>query len=613
MGKLLALVLFSLSAFARPALADCKLQVLSELPVTMIGFRPIVTAQINGKDAKFVADSGAFFSTITRANAEAYGLNLRPAPFGFVLQGVTGEASVEIGVAHDFALSNFKVRNVEFLVGGSEVGAHTVGLLGQNVFHLGDVEYDLANGAIRLFRPKDCGRATLAYWIKPAAAVSEVSIASTTSFEPHTIGDVVINGVRLRATFDTGASTSMLTLRAAARAGVRTTSKGVVPGGRSGGVGRRTIDTWIAPIKSFKIGDEEIKDTHLRIADLELQNSDMLLGADFFLSHRIYVATSQSKLYLTYNGGAVFHLFNQPVVATASGSAVGPPAASANPQVTQPGDHSADEPTDASGFARRGMAYVSRHDYDQGLADLTRAIELAPTEPQYFADRARARLANGQPLLAKADLDQVLKLQPDDLTSRALRAELDLARSDRAQAMEDLQAVDKLAAKQDDLRFTLARLYEVAENLSMAVTQYGLWIAAHDDDYRMAQARNGRCWARALLDQELDKALADCNAAIRSARNIASFLDSRGLVYLRRGEPDKAIADYNAALKLNPKLAWSLYGRGLAEQRKGLTAQGDADLAAAVAIAPRLPGNAERHGLRPLEPAASPPHQLGTI
>ena len=34
----------------------------------------------------------------------------------------------------------------------------------------------------------------------------------------------------------------------------------------------------------------------------------MLLGADFFLSHRILVSNSQHKLYFTYNGGPVFQL-----------------------------------------------------------------------------------------------------------------------------------------------------------------------------------------------------------------------------------------------------------------------------------------------------------------
>jgi hypothetical protein len=34
---------------------------------------------------------------------------------------------------------------------------------------------------------------------------------------------------------------------------------------------------------------------------------DMIIGADFFLSHRIYVASSQHKLYFTYNGAGVQH------------------------------------------------------------------------------------------------------------------------------------------------------------------------------------------------------------------------------------------------------------------------------------------------------------------
>jgi hypothetical protein len=32
----------------------------------------------------------------------------------------------------------------------------------------------------------------------------------------------------------------------------------------------------------------------------------MLLGADFFRSHRVYVAKSQGKVYVSYVGGPVF-------------------------------------------------------------------------------------------------------------------------------------------------------------------------------------------------------------------------------------------------------------------------------------------------------------------
>jgi tetratricopeptide (TPR) repeat protein len=126
-----------------------------------------------------------------------------------------------------------------------------------------------------------------------------------------------------------------------------------------------------------------------------------------------------------------------------------------------------------------------------------------------------------------------------------------------------------------------------------------LWIPLHDQDPRVFQAYNERCWARAVLGQDLDKALHDCNAGLRSNPHAPQLYDSRGLVNLRRNQFDKAIADYNEALKINPKIAWSLYGRGIAELRKGMTAQGQADIAAAKALAPHLPEFAQRIGVNP--------------
>jgi hypothetical protein len=41
----------------------------------------------------------------------------------------------------------------------------------------------------------------------------------------------------------------------------------------------------------------------------------MLLGADFFLSHRILISDSQKKVYFTYNGGPVFNV-GKPVTAS---------------------------------------------------------------------------------------------------------------------------------------------------------------------------------------------------------------------------------------------------------------------------------------------------------
>ena len=45
---------------------------------------------------------------------------------------------------------------------------------------------------------------------------------------------------------------------------------------------------------------------------------DVLIGADFFMAHHVYVANSQGKLYFTYSGGPVFRTA-VPQAAVASG------------------------------------------------------------------------------------------------------------------------------------------------------------------------------------------------------------------------------------------------------------------------------------------------------
>ena len=584
--RMVALMVLALSGPPTRVFAACKIGRLAELPVTMSGLRPLVSARINGADALFIADSGAFYSSITPAAAAQFKLKLGPAPFGFVLMGVGGEARTWLTVVKTFTIFDLPIPNVEFIVAGNDLEG-AAGLLGQNVFRIADVEYDLARGAIRLMRPHDCSKAMLAYWAT-SQPYSVVDIDAATPRSPHATGVAYINGAKIRVLFDTGASTSVLTIAAAGRAGVKPGGAGVVDAGPMLGVGRKLMQTWIAPFASFKIGDEEIRNTRLRIGDIGMGDADMLIGADFFLSHRVYVATSQRKLYFTYNGGPVFNLARAPPTHAGTGPA--------QEGASQPQEQ-ADQPSDAAGFSRRGAAFTARRDYEHAIADLTRACELAPDEPKYFYERGMARWGNKQADLAGADFDQALKLKLDDVDALMARAQLRLQGPDNSAAVTDLDAAGRVVAEQADRRLQIGYLYARAGLFAEAVAQYDKWITAHDSDARVPDARNARCWARALWGQELDKALADCNAALKSRPDTAAFLDSRGLVRLRMGDLDKSVADYDAALKLQPQNAWSLYGRGLAKVRKGLTSAGEADIAAATAVQPRIEDEARKRGI----------------
>ena len=103
----------------------------------------------------------------------------------------------------------------------------------------------------------------------------------------------------------------------------------------------------------------------------------------------------------------------------------------------------------------------------------------------------------------------------------------------------------------------------------LALPQLNLWIAVHRNDAGLDTVLNDRCFARALLGVELDKALDDCNEAIDRQPKNASFLDSRAWVHLRRGELREAVSDYERAIEIRPDVAWTLYGRGIARKRLG--------------------------------------------
>lgn len=576
--RLVAGAIIALSA--APATAACQVSKVIELPVTIVARQPIVAAQINGRDARLILDSGAFFSTIAKANALEYGLSIKPIAPGVRLQGLGGDTSLGVATAKTFRIAGQTVSNVQFAVGGSDTSY--AGLLGQNILGVADVEYDLPHGIVRIMKSHDCSGVGMAYWAgtKP---FTMIEIEPRAFSQQHTIGTVKINGKKIKATFDTGADSSMLTLAAARRIGITPDSPGVTGGSFAFGLGQRRVRTWRARFDTIDLGGEAIPKPLLAIADQSLTGSDMLIGIDFFLTHRVYVDNQTRRMFFTYEGGPIFGLRPKGAV-DSTGAAL---------DLTD----RAGEPTDAAGYSRRGAVLASGHKFDAALADFDKAVSLAPNDADYLFQRAIAHLSNRQPLLGAADLDRAAELAPGDAEVRLARARLRLGTRDPAGALADLQAADGALAPSADAWLRLAAMYDAAESYEPALASYDQWLRSHPEDHGRAAAFNGRCWARALLDRDLDKALGDCDAALRLRPAEPAFLDSRALVRLRRGKLDKALADYNAAVAAQPKNAWSLYARSVVERRIGNTAQAEADRAAAVAINPQVAERARRYRL----------------
>lgn len=83
-----------------------------------------------------------------------------------------------------------------------------------------------------------------------------------------------------------------------------------------------------------------------------------------------------------------------------------------------------------------------------------------------------------------------------------------------------------------------------------------------------ALALSSRCgwwWAK----KDSDRALTDCNEAIRVSGSLAAAYLNRGNVYLSKSDFEHAFADFNEALRLDPKNAWAYAERGNLNKSRG--------------------------------------------
>ncbi|HEY6516009.1 MAG TPA: tetratricopeptide repeat protein [Steroidobacteraceae bacterium] len=628
LGCIAALAAFSMSTAV--AMANCQLQQLGTLPVDMQGPRPLIWTKINGAKARFILDSGAYYSMLWRDAAAQYRLRVTSVPGQglHIVRGAGGDAAVQVTTVKSFEILGGSAPNLQFLVIDQSFGSDSAGLLGQNVLRLSDVEYDLANGILRFFKPVGCEHQPLAYWAV-STPYSSVDLQAMDTMQSRLLASAMVNGHRITVLFDTGSPRSYLSLDAAARVGISPNSPGATFLGLTGGVGPGSDKVWSATVDAFELGGEKVQHARLLVAEIDPQHQageisddspDMLLGEDFFLSHRIYVAYSQRKLYFTYNGGPLFNL-NLPQTASSAATSTTTPGAASQPGATTAGQLDSDAPTDADGFRRRGMAFASMREFDRALADLTRACDLAPRDAQNHYQRAVAYAEAGRFKPALQDLDTAITLQPDDIEAHMARAGLlqshpDTDPTDAApEAKSDLDAVSRLAAPDANLRLSAGQIYGRLGDYPQAVDQIDQWLSHHPPKSDQAAGLNALCWLRATVNRDLQEALDDCNRALDLkpqaaadtgtliGRTIATddpdVLDSRALVYLRLGRPEDAVHDYASALQINPMMPTSLYGRGLAELQLGEGPQGQADLAAAEKVDKDVAQRFAKMGLAP--------------
>ena len=649
-----ALVLLLILA-PRAACADCKLLQLAEFHADISNGVPMLSGAINGQPIKILIDSGSEASMVMRNSAERLGLS-ETRQIGR-MYGLGGDTEVTATLIKQLKVDSFVVANLSLRVAGDSSKYPWDLILGDDFLAKTDVEFDLADGFIRLFKPEGCEPAQLVYWGKP---YSQATLLPWAQDQPSISTEVKLNGHTVMARLDTGASESTVDSATAESLGVSRDTPGANDAGAIHGLGPAPDDSWVANFESFALGDETISHPRLHVTRMlsrfkasetgsliERRFADapaFLVGADFLRAHRVFVANQEHLMVFSYSGGPVFLSAGDLAMLEYDR------AISLNPDdadnyikrgaarrrqkrwdlALQDFDEAVRlAPGNAEVFFGRGLTYDMKgdldaavRDYDESIrlkpdafpayidrgvvhdergelalaiADFDRAIRLKPDSAAALIHRGVVHRENGDLDLALRDENQALRLTPDDGYALTSRAEVYAARGEIDLALKDFDDAIRIHPTDADNYISRGAVHTDRREIAEAVRDFDQALHLRADD---ASALNGRCWARAVGNVALDAALADCNASLALAPHVAESLDSRAFVYFRLGQFNKAVVDENAALEIKPKLAGSLYIRGLSRRRLN-DAGGDADLAAARLIDAKVADTYARLGVSP--------------
>lgn len=357
----LQLLLTIIPLMSAQSFAACSLSKVAEFPVQIVHQKALLKANLDGGDARLIVDSGSNYSFLSAQGAAELKLKVRPTTQMRISRSLTHYEKVAVTTVKDTRLASARLGpDSQFLVVNQNMAADAAGALGQNILGGADVDFDVSKGEINLIKPVGCGSTSLGYVVSSASGpyhtinlelkyFAEVPLHDmgvtylngiqvwgrlsggtplemmdpehfNSKYAVLTVGTAYLNGRKILVRFDTGTSLSMLTLAAARRAGVTPSTQGVLPAGDVAESVQENVRSWVGPFNSFRIAGEETPNIKLRFGDFRGEGIDMIIGMDFFLSHHLYVANSQQRIYLASNGEPMFDVSAQPAqAATASG------------------------------------------------------------------------------------------------------------------------------------------------------------------------------------------------------------------------------------------------------------------------------------------------------
>jgi len=272
---------------AQPATpgSTCRLDRVVELGARLVDGRLVVPVQLDGQSAEFLVDTGAEASLITPEAAQRLGLR-RDRHHARLLLGAGGSVVSADAEVRRYGAGSVALDAGDIAVGSAatSVNAHVDGLLGADLLAGFEVDLDIPQSRLGLWKAVGCG-ADFDPVEGPHFALPEIRAAGG-----HVLVPVRLDGAAMLAVLDSGAAITIVTNAAASHAGVAPAALARDPGGVGFGTDRHGVAFHAHRFAEFAIGPEYYHDSTMAVGPVQVPVAGMLLGADYLAHHRVWIS-----------------------------------------------------------------------------------------------------------------------------------------------------------------------------------------------------------------------------------------------------------------------------------------------------------------------------------
>jgi predicted aspartyl protease len=293
---IVATAMMSSPVYAAVGLGVCGTIRLGETAVAMLSNQPIVKVFADNAAVLLLLDTGSEATVLTPAAAQRIGAQYPRVGLGRQMHGITGDIPAGKLELRNLTIGGIEVPRRRVRVGPIEIvnalSGLLDGLLGSDILRSFDIDLDLPGRRMTLYQGQSCAAASPA-WPQPYARIAAGRSPSNRLFFP-----VQLDGRAISALFDSGAQFSVLSTRTALALGVKEAVLARDPPVTVRGADGEQLSAHAHRFFRLEVDGEVIHNPEIDVAEISLNEADLVLGIDFLGSRRVWISYGSQQLFL---------------------------------------------------------------------------------------------------------------------------------------------------------------------------------------------------------------------------------------------------------------------------------------------------------------------------